>query len=213
MSQTINLSANVTEDEFRSAIYKLNQTGGTLVFAKNSDLTLTKTQYLSIGAANVTIDLNGSTIHQKAGGTALAVSGVEGAMTGVKLGLDAAKNTTITYDKVPAGVVVGAYVKVTADNKLPGDHLDPQDAGKPTLLGQAAKVIAINGNTVVLEGQILEQDQYKANVRASVYSEGEFTIKNGTLDGPGETSNALLQLRSLNQPWSKISSSPTQRPV
>ncbi len=87
--------------------------------------------YLNISSKNVTIDLNGSTIQQKSGVSALYVFGTESPLTAVKLGLDAAKNTTITYDKIPDGLKVGSYLKVTADNALPGDHIDPQDGGKP----------------------------------------------------------------------------------
>lgn len=205
MAVTINLGANAGEAEVKSAIYKLSQSGGTLVFPKDADISLTNTLYLTVGANNVTIDLNGSTLHQVGGRDLLVASGVESPLSAVKLGLDAQSNTTVTYAKLPDNLKVGSYIKVTADDALPGDHIDAQDAGNPTRMGQAAKVIAIEGNTVVLEGQILEQNVYQTNVRASVYAEGQLTVKNGTLDSQQSSPDAgqsgtMLAVRSQVNP-------------
>lgn len=205
MAVTINLGANAGEAEVRSAIYKLSQSGGSLVFPKDADITLTNTLYLTVAANNVTIDLNGSTLHATGGRDLLVASGVENPLNAVKLGLDAQNNTTVTYAKIPDNLKVGSYIKVTADDALPGDHIDAQDAGNPTRMGQAAKVVAIEGNTVVLEGQILEQNVYQTNVRASVYTEGQLTVKNGTLDwqavGSSTTpTSTMLAVRNLVNP-------------
>ncbi len=67
-------------------------------------------------------------------------------------------NATVTYASLPQNVMVGSWIKVTADDNLPGDHVDPGDAGQTTKLGQAAKVIAINGNTVTLEGALVRAE-------------------------------------------------------
>jgi Ca2+-binding RTX toxin-like protein len=205
MAVTINLSANAGEAEVKSAIYKLSQSGGTLVFPKDADISLTNTLYLTVGKNDVTIDLNGSTLHQVGGRDLLVASGVENPLNSVKLGLDSQSNTTVTYAKLPDNLKVGSYIKVTADDALAGDHIDAQDAGNPTRMGQAGKVIAIEGNTVVLEGQILEQDVYQTNVRATVYSEGQLTVKNGTLDWQASSTNStqsgtMLPVRSLVNP-------------
>lgn len=204
MTSTVYLSAGAGEAEIRSAIYKLGQTGGTVVLPKDADITLTKTLYLNVGSENVTIDLNGSTLHQTGNQNLLTVMGTENPLTTVKLGLDGHNNTTVTYDKLPDNLKVGGYIKVTSDDALPGDHLDAMDAGNATRMGQAAKVVAIEGNTVVLEGQILEQNVYQTNVRATVYSTGQLTVKNGALDGDAPGYNAyssdLLHVRNLVNP-------------
>ena len=183
MSITVYLNAGAGETEIKSALAKLSATGGTLVLPKDADITVKTSLYVAVSSKDITIDLNGSTLHQTGNQTVVAVSGAENPLLSVKLGLTTGNNTTITYEKLPTELKVGSYVKVTADNALPGDHIDPGDAGKSTLIGQAAKVIAIHGTTVVLDGQILEQGTYQTNVRATLYSEGQFTLKNGTIDG------------------------------
>lgn len=182
MSQTIYLSEGAGEAELRSAVSSLTG-GGTIVLPKDADITIDKTIAISVGASDITLDLNGSTLHQGGTQVVIAATGVEPALQSVAIASDASSNATITYDALPANLAVGSWVKVTADDALPGDHIDTGDAGKPTLLGQAAKVIAIDGTTVTLEGGLVEQSLYQTNVRATVYAQGQFTLKDGTIDG------------------------------
>lgn len=202
MPTTIYLDATAGETELRKALATVANGGGTVVLAKDADITVSKAIYASVGADDVTIDLNGGTLHQATSSErVLGVFGAESPLQTVALGSDAMNNATVTYASLPQNVTVGSWIKVTADDNLPGDHIDPGDAGQTTKLGQAAKVIAINGNTVTLEGSLVEQNLYATNVRATVYAEGKFTIKNGTIDGAaGEYNSAtadLLHLRNL----------------
>lgn len=200
MSQTIYLSQGAGEAEIRSAVSSLTS-GGTIVLPKDADITIDKTISISVGAADITIDLNGSTLHQGGTQVVLAATGVETPLQSVAIASDANSNATITYDAVPSNLTVGSWVKVTADDALPGDHIDSGDNGNATLLGQAAKVIAIDGNTVTLEGSLVDQSLYQTNVRATVYAEGQFTLKNGTVDGSATDYAAstadLVSLRNL----------------
>jgi len=202
MPSTIYLDTTAGETELRKALATVANGGGTVVLAKDADITVSKAIYVAIGSGDVTIDLNGGTLHQvTATERVLGVGGAESPLQSVTLGSDASNNATITYATLPQNIQVGSWIKVTADDSLPGDHIDPGDAGQTTKLGQAAKVIAINGDTVVLEGSLVEQNLYATNVRATVYAEGQFTIKNGTIDGvSGEystTGGDLLNLRNL----------------
>ncbi len=181
MAVTINLGANAGEAEVKSAIYKLSQSGGTLVFPKDADISLTNTLYLTVGASNVTIDLNGSTLHQVGGRDLLVASGVESPLSAVKLGLDAHSHTTVTYAKLPDNLKVGSYIKVTADDALPGDHIDAQDAGNPTRLGQPPRSSPSRA-TPGSRGPDPRAECLPDECPRSVYAEGQLTVKNGTLD-------------------------------
>ena len=200
MSQTIYLSEGAGEAEIRSAVSSLTS-GGTIVLPKDADITINKTIAISVGASDITLDLNGATLHQGGTQVVLAATGVETPLQSVAIASDANSNATITYDAVPTNLTVGSWVKVTADDALPGDHIDTGDKGNPTLLGQAAEVIAIDGNTVTLEGGLVEQALYQTNVRATIYSEGQFTLKDGTIDGSAADYTAstadLVSLRNL----------------
>ncbi|MGM4913574.1 hypothetical protein [Rhizobium sp. 768_B6_N1_8] len=202
MPTTIYLDATAGETELRKALTTVSNGGGTVVLSKDADITVSKAIYVAVGSGDVTVDLNGGTLHQATGSErVLGVFGAESPLQTVALASDAMNNATITYTTLPQNITVGSWIKVTADDNLPGDHVDPGDAGQTTKLGQAAKVIAINGNTVTLEGSLVEQNLYATNVRATVYAEGQFAIKNGTIDGAAGEYNAatadLLHLRNL----------------
>lgn len=197
MSTTIYLQAGAGEKEISSALATLQKSGGTLVLPKNADITLTKGISVKIGSADVTIDLNGSTLHREGNVVGIGAYGTNSPLAAVKLGLDAKNNATITYSSLPKDLVVGGWVKVTADNALPGDHIDATDNGNPTRMGQAAKIIAIDGNTVTLQGPLVEQDQYTSNIRASGYATGTFAVKNGSLEGTAAGSQDLIHIRSI----------------
>ena len=64
MALNIELNRGATELDIQRALYTLSQEGGTIKFPENANIILTKALSLMVGNANVTIDLNGSTIHQ-----------------------------------------------------------------------------------------------------------------------------------------------------
>ncbi len=89
-------------------------------------------------------------------------------------------NTTLTYAAAPSGLKAGDWVKLASDDVLPYDHLD---GGQPTRLGQAMKVLGVNGRTVTLEGRPLDAGLYRTNVRAGEIESGTLTLVNGTVQG------------------------------
>ncbi|WP_061938305.1 Ig-like domain-containing protein [Aureimonas sp. AU22] len=204
MTQTIQLAAGATQADIQSALNALKLSGGTLVLPKDATIQVGKAFTLTLTDKNVAIDLNGATLKGTPGNTIFYVDGKEGGLTATSsLGVDAGGNATITYSKIPSDIKIGSWIKVVSDDALPGDHIDAADKGMPTRLGQAMQVVSIDGDKVTLAGSMLEQDLYKTNVRTMTFSEGEFSLKNGTLKGgQGDfttaTSSAdLIQLRSL----------------
>lgn len=200
MAQTIYLSAGATQKDITNAINSLTD-GGTIVFPKDSTIDLTSTLRIKIDTQKITLDLNGSELKVGNLNVGIEAFGVEKPLADVKLGTDAKGNATLTYDQLPDDIAVGRWLKVVADDDLPGDHIDAGDNGNATNLGQAAKILAINGNTVTLEGGLVEQSLYQTNVRASVYASGSIEIKNGSLDGPmepdGSSNLRLIRVASL----------------
>lgn len=200
MTDTIYLPENATDKDIATAIASLTS-GGTVVLPQNADITVTAPIIVRVDAQDITIDLNGSTLTATGNFTAIDVYGQEKPLAGVTLGSDAAGNATITYDNLPEGVEVGSWLKVVSDDALPGDHVDSSDNGRYTNLGQAAQVVAINGNTVVLDGSLLEQELYTTNVRAGLYPEGSISVTNGHFAGQiteiGASGQPLLRVRSL----------------
>lgn len=200
MTDTIYLPENATDKDIATAIASLTS-GGTVVLPENADITVTAPIVVRVDAQDIAIDLNGSTLTTTGNFAAIDVYGQEKTLEGVTLGTDTAGNATITYDSLPEGIEVGSWLKVVSDDALPGDHVDGSDNGLYTNLGQAAQVIAIDGNTVVLDGSLLEQELYTTNVRAGLYAEGSISVTNGHLAGQftevTSSGQPLLRVRSL----------------
>jgi Ca2+-binding RTX toxin-like protein len=205
MARFIELNSGATEVDIQRALNTLRSEGGTLKLPEDADIVLTKSLSLMVGNADVTIDLNGSTIHQAGNSTAFGVMGQPSAPTQVQLGADAGGNATITYGTLPTGITVGSTIKIIADDALPHDHIDPGDKGQPTRMGQALEVVAIEGNKVIFGEPLIEAENYQTNVRASTYPTGQVTIKNGTFEGNVSDYMAggggdLLHIRSVVDP-------------
>lgn len=205
MSQIIQLRPKATQADIETGLKALTATGGTLVLPKDETIAVTKQIVMFLEKQNITIDLNGSTLVGGGSNSILYVDAKASALSSVALGSQNG-NATITYDKIPVDLKVGSWVKVVSDDALPGDHIDASDGGQPTRLGQAAEVVAIQGNTVILKGELVDQGLYHTNVRASTFSTAEFTIKNGAIDGGrGDFATAkgaadLIHLRNLVEP-------------
>ncbi len=201
MTDTIHLPENATDKDIATAIASLTS-GGTVVLPENANITVTAPIVVRIDAQDIKIDLNGSTLTTTGNFSAIDVYGQEKPLEDVALGSDGSGNATITYDSLPAGIEVGSWLKVVSDDALPGDHIDGGDKGLNTNLGQAARVIAIEGNTVVLDGSLVEQELYSTNVRAGLYAEGSFSLSNGHFEGIYddeivEGGPALVRVRSM----------------
>lgn len=198
MSQTITLQAGAKEADITKALASLKD-GGTIIFPPGETIAISKGLYVDVSHRDITINLNGSTLVQAGNSQILAAYGAHEPFSNISLGSDGAGNATATYSSLPTGLKVGDWIKVTADDPLPGDHIDPGDNGNPTRLGQAAQVLSIRGNTVTLAGGLTFQSNYQTNVRATAYDSGHFALENGTLKGAGANSgnlNNLLQLRT-----------------
>lgn len=188
---TIKMAAGATEADIQKALDKL-PSGSTLVLAANQNILIRDGLSIDASSRSISLDLNGS-ILQQAGDN--AVIWVDGRMTpGATATLDTnpAGNVTVSY-KGAAKVTVGDYIKIYSDDVLPNDQ------GAQTRLGQAMKVVAVNGSTLVLEGDLAYADLYKTNVRASEFQSGTVNITNGTVRGDQTHSSwneALVSVRS-----------------
>ena len=170
----LQLKAGVTEADIQSALNSL-PSGSTLVLPENATIKITKGLDIN-GSRDITLDLNGSTLQQAGDIYVLSVNGSMGANANAALGHDASGHVTATYSGA-SKVAVGDYVKIFSDDALPDDQ------GATTRLGQAMKVIAVNGNTVTFEGDLVNADLYKTNIRAAQYIASDVEVKNGTIRG------------------------------
>lgn len=187
----IQMHSGATEAEIQSVIDKM-PSGSTLVLAANQTIQIYNGLSIDASKRSIALDLNGSTLKQ-AGDT--AVIWVDGRMTtglSSTIGRDPSGQFTVTYEK-SSSVKVGDYVKIFADDAIPNDQ------GASTKLGQAMKVVAVNGDKLVLEGTLVNADLYKTNIRVSQFQSGVVEITNGTIQGDQSNptwNDALLSVRS-----------------
>jgi len=199
MPDIVQLDHNATESDITNALDAL-PSGGTLLLPRNTVVQITQGLTIDLAARDVTIDLNGSTLVQADNARVITALGSHGPLTPVDIGQNAEGHATITYGTAPEGLAVGDWLKVVSDDPIPGDHIDPSDNGQPTRLGQAAQVTAVEGNTVTLDRELVDQDLYVTNVRASEYQSGHFTLQNGTITGDPSLQTDLVHLRTAIAP-------------
>ncbi|RVU17186.1 calcium-binding protein [Methylobacterium oryzihabitans] len=178
LASVIYLSNGATEASIRSAVASLSE-GGTVVLPKDQTILIRQGLTIDTTSRDITLDLNGSTLKQAGNTSVIAGGGHMGKASSVALG-QSGGNTTLTYAAAPTGLKAGDWVKLTSDDVLPYDHLD---GGQPTRLGQAMKVLGVNGRTVTLEGRPLDAGLYRTNVRAGEIESGTLTLVNGTVQG------------------------------
>ncbi len=195
MADTIQLASGATENDIIRALDSLRN-GGTLILPQNETISISRGLSIDVTHRDITLDLNGSTLAKAGNVTVITGVATHDAAVGVTLGEDASHNTTLTYGHLPDGLTVGSWVKIISDDGLPGDAHDASQ----TSMGQALEVESIDGNTVTFKGQLIDQDNYHTNVRASTYQSGELIIKNGDVVGDQTHTSwntPLVQLRSL----------------
>jgi|GEM_PF-5347175 len=197
MLPVIQLASGATETDIINALGTLTD-GGTVVLPPDETIAIKSGLNINVAQRDITIDLNGSTLKQGANVSIITGRAEHTPLEQVSLSHDAAGHTTVTYDNLPDGVVPGTWLKVVADNMLPGDR--PDSGGEPTRMGQALQVTSVNGNTVTLAGTLIDEDNYRTNVRATEYVSGELVVKNGEIVGNQTIANGafpLVQLRGL----------------
>jgi Ca2+-binding RTX toxin-like protein len=178
LTTEIRLSAGATEKDITDALAQL-PSGGTIVLPSHETIDISQGLRINVSNRDITIDLNGSTL-QQAGNTSI-IWGFGSHKPGQSATLEAsAPDTTVVTYAGASALQVGDHVKIYSDDMLPNDQVGGFD---PTRLGQALEVLAVDGNTVTLKGELLYREDYQTNVRASAYSSGELVIKNGTIEG------------------------------
>lgn len=197
MTDVINLRSGATASDILSAI---NGAGANtrIVFPKNETLTIDRSVKFDLHGRTITLDLNGSTlVQQKGAGSVLNIQGaLEKTQAVSSLGLKDGK-TVVTFTSAPEGLKVGDWMKIGAEDKLPGGT---HTSKNPVRIGQATKIVAIDGNKVICEPPLHEQSHYKTNIRAAAYEGGQFTLENGTIKGDGVSGSPLVRTMSLVEP-------------
>ena len=196
MADTIRLPFDATETEIVRALADLPG-GGTVILPENRTIAIRSGLRIDVSHRNITLDLNGSTL-VKAGDVSVIVGqGEHDDALRVRLGVDGAGNSVATYAARPADLHAGDWVKIIADDKLPGDRFEGNLTSR---MGQAMEVLAVSGNTVTFNGALIDQAHYVNNIRASTYHSGEFVVKNGEIVGSQahpDWNLPLVQLRSV----------------
>lgn len=196
MVQEIRLASGATEADIVRALASLTS-GGTVILPQGETIAISKGLSIDVSHRNVTLDLNGATLQQVGAVGVISAKGQQTTAEHVALGTDAHGDTTISYNKLPADVAVGAWVKVVSDNPMPGDAIT---GSAPTLMGQALQVASIVGNVVTFRGALIDQASYTTDVRAATYQSGDLTIKNGDIKGDAtltKASPSLVELRDV----------------
>ena len=176
MSSIVTLSAGATEAQIQNALYGLAN-GDTLMLAANQTVSISKGLVMDVTSRSISFDLNGSTLQQAGDVTVLTIRGSHAAGQGGTLGHDAAGNLTVATAGGAPAAAVGDWVKLYSDSFLPNDQ------GSATRLGQAMEVIGVEGNKLILKGELEDEALYLGNVRVSKYLGGEATAENGTIRG------------------------------
>lgn len=192
MSAIVTLSPAATEAQIQDALDALPD-GGTLVLSAGQTIAISTGLVMNVGARSITLDLNGSTLQQAGDTMVLYVRGGHSAAQSATLGEDSSGQAIVTTSGTDALAAVGDWVKLYSDSLLPNDQ------GATTRLGQAMEVVAVNGNTLTLKGDLLDGERYVDNIRVTKYLSGEAVIENGTVRGdqshPDWVQN-LVQLRA-----------------
>ncbi len=189
------MKSGATEADIQNAINSL-KSGDTLVLAKNEVVSIKSGFNIDVSARDITIDLNGSLLKQEANVGVIRAQGANDAARTVSLSETADGRSAVTFSSLPPAVKVGDWIKVVADDVLPGDRLD--DGVTPTRLGEALKVVSVSGSTVTFEGKLHYAEKYVTNVRAAEINSGDLVIKNGSIvgDQPKGWTQPLVQIRN-----------------
>jgi Ca2+-binding RTX toxin-like protein len=191
LATEIRLSAGATEQDIADAIAQL-PSGGTVVLPSHETIEISQGLKINVSHRDVTIDLNGSTLRQA--GNISVIWGYGSHKPGQSAVLEASlPGTTVVTYAGASTLELGDYVKIYSDDVLRNDYA----GGDPTRLGQALKVVAVDGDTVTLEGELLYREDYRTNIRASAYSSGELVIKNGIVEGDQSHPDWVFDLVSL----------------
>ena len=176
MSSVVSLSAGASEAQIQNALNGLAD-GGTLVLAANQTVMISSGLIMDVTSRSITLDLNGSTLQQAGDVTVLTVRGSHAAGQGGVLGHDAAGHLTVTTPGTSPAASIGDWVKVFSDSFLPNDQ------GGTTRLGQAMEVVGVEGNKLILKGELADEELYVTNIRVSKFLGGTPAVENGTVRG------------------------------
>ena len=188
----IEISSGATEADIQAAINSAPD-GAVLRLAADQVVAITNGLVVSASKRSLTFDLNGSILQQAGDASVLTIKGSDAAVQSTALAHDANGSLTIAYSGAASALAPGDWIKIFSDDQLPNDQ------GAHTRLGQAMRVVGVDGNTVTLAGTLADENLYTTNVRASVFQSGAAVITNGTVRGdqshPDWTAD-LIQLRS-----------------
>jgi len=188
---TITLRSGATEADIQTALDTMSW-GDKLVLPANQIIIIPGGLKIDAAGRSITMDLNGSTLQREGHSSVIWVNGKMTGQTAVSLGRDEGGHLTVSSAGL-GNVAVGDYVKIISDDVLPIDH------GTPTRVGQAMKVVAVNGTSATLEGELLHGDLYQTYVRVSQFPSGTIEISNGTVRRDQTLAfwpNSLIHVRS-----------------
>lgn len=177
-SNLVKLKTGITVGGIQAAVDTAND-GDVIKLPPNATIAVTSTILVDICRRSLTIDLNGSTLRQASEGEVIHAEGCHPWIRPATISTVGGV-THIAFKRTPSGLAVGDWVKVIADDPLPGATHGEKNQVR---LGQAMRVAAITRGSVTLAGTLHNADGYVTNVRASVYRSGRLRIENGSVLG------------------------------
>ncbi|QJE73974.1 type I secretion C-terminal target domain-containing protein [Aerophototrophica crusticola] len=170
--------------------------GARVVLPAGATVKVDRTIEVEPGNRRLTLDLNGATLEQAGKGSIVKVVGGMGPAVEVRTLGRRGDKTEVTFAKLPKGLAVGDWIKVVAEDPLPGG----KHGRNPVRLGQATKVLAIDGDTAICAPALHGQEEYRTGLRAAAFARGSITVERGTLLGDGDTGSPLLRVTSVVEP-------------
>ena len=190
MAIKVQLAAGATEQAIQAAL-SFAPDGSIVTLAAGQTVSISQGLILDVSRRSITFDLNGSVLQQASDVSVLTVRGSHAPEQSAVLG-QRGDAVTATYSGADR-LAPGDWVKIYSDDVL------PHDQGAVTRLGQAMQVAAVEGSTLLLQGQLEYAAQYQTNVRTSAFQSGQAVVTNGTIRGdqsqPAWDAD-LLQIRS-----------------
>ncbi len=192
-TQIIQLKAGATQADIQSALNTAKD-GALVILPKDAFIKITSALQIDIAKKSLTLDLNGSTLKQAGNDSVIEAHGSHPWTKSVSIATQSGV-TTLKFGTLPSDLKVGDWIKVVADDPLPAAQ-----HGTTTYvrLGQAMQVKSISGNSVVLEGKLVNADLYDTNVRASKYESGDLVIRNGHVEGDQSHTDWVQALVHVN---------------
>lgn len=194
----VQLPSGATLSQIQNALNEAGD-GTTVRLPAGADIAVTSTIQLNVVARDLTLDCNGSRLRQAADARVVQGFGRHPWVEPVEIAT-AGGVTMLRFPSVPTDLKAGDWIKVVADDPLPGAR---HGSTNKVRMGQALRIAAIDGFVVRLAGSLYDAALYKTNVRVSPYESGRLRLVNCRVrgdQGKADWKTPLVQVNTAIEP-------------